>query len=45
MARVIAYIDGFNVYHALDRNPANHRYKWLDYKALARCYVGSKDPK
>jgi hypothetical protein len=43
MARIVVYVDGFNVYHALQRNPSYHKYKWLDYPALARCYVGGSD--
>ncbi|MCX7044627.1 MAG: NYN domain-containing protein [Candidatus Sumerlaeota bacterium] len=43
MARVSVFIDGFNVYHALERRPACHKYKWLDYAALARCYIGGRD--
>lgn len=43
MARIAVFVDGFNVYHALESQRAYHRYKWLDYAALARCYVGSKD--
>ena len=33
MARVIAYIDGFNLYHGL-RARFQHRYLWLDLHAL-----------
>jgi len=43
MARVAVFIDGFNVYHALDGNPAWGKFKWLDYAALARCYIGGRD--
>lgn len=43
MNRVIFFIDGFNVYHALDDNEEYHKYKWLNYAALARCYVTQKD--
>jgi hypothetical protein len=43
MARVSVFIDGFNVYHALENNPAYRKYKWLDYAALARCYIGGRD--
>ena len=43
MNRVLFFIDGFNVYHALQENPNYHKYKWLDYSALAKCYVSSKD--
>ncbi|NUP91161.1 MAG: NYN domain-containing protein [Candidatus Sumerlaeia bacterium] len=43
MGTVDFFIDGFNVYHALQGNPAYRKYKWLDYAALARCYVGGND--
>jgi uncharacterized LabA/DUF88 family protein len=43
VARIVAYVDGFNVYHALEENSSYHKYKWLDYKALAQCYVGGTD--
>jgi len=43
MNRVSFFIDGFNVYHALDRQKAYHKYKWVDYSALARCFVSSRD--
>lgn len=35
MANVIAYIDGFNLYHGL-RDRYQHRYLWLDLCELAR---------
>lgn len=38
MKRSIFFIDGFNMYHALDADPALRRYKWLDFDALARCF-------
>jgi uncharacterized LabA/DUF88 family protein len=41
--RVAAFVDGPNVYNAIQHHPALHRYKWLDYRALARCYVGRQD--
>jgi uncharacterized LabA/DUF88 family protein len=43
MKRIMFFIDGFNVYHALDANKKYHKYKWLDYSALAKCFVTSKD--
>lgn len=54
MNRVAFFIDGFNVFHALDyRQPYSpqdftrtkyyHKYKWLDYSALANCFVTSTD--
>lgn len=35
MASVIAYIDGFNLYHGLHEK-FRHRYLWLDLEQLAR---------
>lgn len=43
MARVCFFIDGLNVYHALKDNRNFHKYKWLDYTALARCYLRGQD--
>lgn len=43
MARISVFIDGFNVYHALDNEERYHKYKWLDYMALGRCYIGGRD--
>ncbi|MCX6841286.1 MAG: NYN domain-containing protein [candidate division WOR-3 bacterium] len=49
MARVIAYIDGFNMYHALEGDTTGgqrgkyRKYKWLDYPALAKCFIGGQD--
>lgn len=43
MARVSVFVDGFNVYHAMEQNASLHKYKWLDYAALARCYIGGRD--
>lgn len=44
MARVCVFVDGFNVYHSMiEHRPALTRFKWLDYMALARCYIGGKD--
>lgn len=41
MNRYCFYIDGFNVYFAL--NNGYSKYKWLDYKKLAKSIIGSKD--
>ncbi len=42
--RVVFFIDGFNVYHALagERCGKYQRYKWLDYRALAQCFISPK---
>lgn len=43
MNRVSFFIDGFNVFHSLDNEKSYHIYKWLDYSALAKCFITSKD--
>jgi uncharacterized LabA/DUF88 family protein len=43
MRRVLFFVDGFNLYYALDDNPLYHCYKWLDLSQLMRCYVTKKD--
>lgn len=41
--RVSFFIDGFNVYHALEDQKSFHKFKWLDYSALAKCFISTKD--
>jgi len=41
--KVCIFIDGFNLYHALDGNPAYHRYKWLDVSKMAKLFLPSND--
>ncbi|MBN1457296.1 MAG: NYN domain-containing protein [Sedimentisphaerales bacterium] len=43
MSRYCFYIDGFNVYYALQKKPAYHKYKWLNYRKLAESVIRSKD--
>jgi uncharacterized LabA/DUF88 family protein len=43
MNRVSFFIDGFNLYHALDTNPAFHKYKWLNLERLSRSFIKSED--
>jgi len=43
MNRVIFFIDGFNLYHALNDSPKLRKYKWLDLSKLANCYVTKKE--
>jgi uncharacterized LabA/DUF88 family protein len=43
MGKVFYFIDGFNLYHALDDVKALHKYKWLDMMKLAGLYTGTKD--
>lgn len=45
MAKVYFFIDGFNLYHALDwceaaKNPRIYRrFKWISFIKLANCYI------
>ena len=43
MNRVAIFIDGFNLYHALDANPAYYKYKWLNLEKFAKCFIYPKD--
>jgi len=43
--RVIAFVDGFNLYHSLQENPAYSKYKWLDIRKLLESYVSPKELK
>lgn len=43
MSRVKIFIDGFNVYHALEHEANYHQYKWLDYSKLAGLFVRRQD--
>ena len=36
---VIVFIDGFNLYHAINAFRKYHRYKWLDLSKLASLYI------
>lgn len=40
--RVAVFIDGFNVYHFLDKTANLNKYKWLDYRKLAGCFLPSR---
>lgn len=42
MAKVYAFIDGFNLYHALDA-PAYRKFKWISLTKLMRCYLMAGD--
>ena len=42
MKRVVFYIDGFNLFHALDENYNFHKYKWLNLDKLSRCFITSQ---
>lgn len=39
--RVISFIDGFNIYHAICRLKAPH-LKWLDLRKLSELFIGSQ---
>ena len=49
MARIFFLVDGFNLYHALDRfegapdSDRYHKYKWISLTRLASCYLTKKD--
>jgi len=43
MAKVYVLVDGFNLYHALDANPAYRAFKWLSFTRLIKCYVLGTD--
>jgi len=38
MPRILALVDGFNLYHSLQEEPNFHRYKWLDIRKLLETY-------
>ena len=43
MARYCFYIDGFNVYYALQEKSQYRQYKWLNYRKLAESVISRKD--
>jgi uncharacterized LabA/DUF88 family protein len=43
MARIAFFVDGFNLYHALQANSAYHKYKWLDLSRLCKAFTTKKD--
>ena len=43
MARVYAFIDGFNLYHALDASPSYRQFKWISLTKLVSCYLQKSD--
>jgi len=43
MAKVYFFVDGFNLYHALNANPSWHKFKWLSLTRLAECYLLGSD--
>ena len=43
MPRVYFLVDGFNIYHALNDERSWHKFKWLSFAQLAKCYLLSGD--
>jgi uncharacterized LabA/DUF88 family protein len=43
MARYCFYIDGFNMYYALQEKTHYQKYKWLNYRKLAKKVIQTKD--
>lgn len=43
MNRVAVFVDGFNLYHALQGNPTYHKYKWLNLDKFSKCFTSPKD--
>ena len=43
MNRIAFFIDGFNLFHSLDNNPAYHKYKWLNLSSLAEKFTTKQD--
>ena len=41
--RVEVFVDGFNLYHALQDHRRLHQYKWLNLRALADRFVRPRD--
>lgn len=42
MVRVTAFIDGFNLYHALDDTRLHH-LKWVNLRSLCEAYISPSD--
>jgi len=43
MVRVMFFIDGFNLYHAIDYKKRYHKYKWLNLQKLCECFTSKKE--
>ena len=43
MARVMFFIDGFNVYHSIKENPKYHKFLWLNFWALGERFTRKVD--
>ncbi len=43
MAKAAFFIDGFNLYHAIDHSFNHHNYKWLNLRSLSEKFLNSGD--
>ncbi|MFZ0640654.1 MAG: NYN domain-containing protein [Candidatus Acidiferrales bacterium] len=43
MAKIVVFIDGFNLYHAIAAHAKYRPYKWLNLRKLASLYVHGQD--
>lgn len=43
MPRIHFFVDGFNLYHALDARAGYKKYKWINLWKLCSCFVTTKD--
>lgn len=41
--RACVFIDGFNLYHALNDEISYHKYKWLNLEKFAKCFIDPGD--
>jgi uncharacterized LabA/DUF88 family protein len=41
--KVAVFVDGFNLYHAIDAKASLRKYKWLNLKKLAACFLKSDE--
>ncbi len=39
MKKVAFFIDGFNLYHAINDDERYKKYKWLDLNSLAKKFI------
>ncbi|MBC6414883.1 MAG: NYN domain-containing protein [Bdellovibrionales bacterium] len=37
--KITAFIDGFNLYHSLVKNPETEKYRWLNLKKLCQFFI------
>lgn len=43
MTRVAFFIDGYNVYHAIDDQASCHKFKWLDFSKLCSLFISKSE--